>query len=102
MAKPSPSPWKIEDNEGRSYKIVAKDGTVVCYMHYPKNLEQGMNCRVVERAGELFEKFKQQQTILEAMARAAGRNPERDAFVVAAKKLIDEVEIRPAAKQPPG
>jgi len=101
MVKPSPWPWKIEDNEGRSYKVVAKDGTVVAYLHYPENVEQGVNCRVVERGAELLDKFKQQQTIMEAMVRQLGHDPCDNAFLVSAKKLIAELEIRTVPKEPP-
>ncbi len=102
MVKPSPWPWKIQDNEGRSYKVVAMDGTVVAYMHYPANVEHGVNCRLVERAAELFDKFKQQQTIMEVMVRQCGREPARDAFLLSAKALIADLEIRPPPKGPPG
>jgi hypothetical protein len=100
--RPSPGPWKLVDNEGRSYKVVAQDGTVICYIHYPQSVEQAANCKLVERCFELLEKFRNQKTIMEAVIRQAGQDPKRDAFVQAAEAFIAELEIRDPVKKPPG
>jgi hypothetical protein len=100
--RPSPHPWKLVDNEGRSYKVVAVDGTVVAYMHYPKNISEAANCKLVERAPVLLEKFRHQKTIMEAMIRQAGQDPKQDAFIQAADEFIAELEIRDPVKKPPG
>ena len=100
--EPSPWPWKIEDNQGRSYKIVAADKSVIAYMHYPTNTEQAANCKLVERCPELLDKFKKQQTIMEAMVRQLGHDPKDNAFLKSAARLIAELDIRTAVKEPPG
>lgn len=100
--RPSPHPWKIKDNENRSYQVVAADGTVVAYMHYPRSVETAANCKLVERAPELLEKYRNQTALMEAYARQAGKDPKKDAMIQAAQAFIAELEIRDPVKKPPG
>lgn len=99
--KPSPGPWKIQDNESRSYKVVAADGTVVCYIHYPKSMTDGANIRLVERAWTLFERFKNMKSIIETYLRLNREDPKKDPTCIANDELLAELEIRDQVKKPP-
>lgn len=102
MVQPAPGPWKLEDNEKRSYKVVAKDGSVVCYIHYPKSMQDAANIRVVENAWTLVERFKGLCTVLDAYIRQNGQDPKKDPTSIANQELLDDLAVKNPPKKPPG
>jgi hypothetical protein len=98
--KHGPAPWRREDHKEIGYKIVDAKGSPVCYLHYPKEIEDHANQRLLLRAPELLSRLKGISMLVRATQLFKGA-AEKLMPLVEAERLVSEIEFTEPLPKPP-
>lgn len=102
--KPSGGPWRHQDHQGKGYKIVDPEGKAICYIHYPSEIVDYANLRLIELAPDLYERLKALCWLMELSIRVKTAGGAGDvaemSSLAAARELIQEIENPKLSREP--